>query len=252
MSVITSLPMSQTKEGLRRHLNMPDEIYTAMAKEADRIYKQLTIDKRHLKSNCKTKPPYDWNDVVEKSKDDAMRQLSGGGSSRTAPYWQMAEESETSPNWIAKWFLYHKFRYRDGRNKSKGSSSGHKGGHRSSSHRGGEGGKGEGSSSQDYGTEYAEYDTNSRQTMPRSTLVSGYDSQQEPYYPNYTTYTTAGTSSLPSDYGNIVYANNRIMSPRTTSASSQYSYSYTSHMNDHPGQVGKKIFDPVKDDWVHK
>ena len=62
------------------------------------------------------------------------------------------------------------------------------------SHRG-EGGKGEGSSSHDYGTEYSEYDTNSRQTMPRSTLASEYDSHQEPYYPNYTTYTTGMKSS---------------------------------------------------------
>ena len=48
-----------------------------------------------------------------------MMQLARNGSSRTAPYWRIAKGSVLSPNWIAKWFLYHKFRYRDGRNKSK-------------------------------------------------------------------------------------------------------------------------------------
>ena len=64
-------------------------------------------------------PPYDWNDMTEKSKDDALTQLAENGCPQAAPYWHLAKGSESYLNWIAKWFLYHKFRYRDGRNKLK-------------------------------------------------------------------------------------------------------------------------------------
>jgi hypothetical protein len=89
----------------------------AFQKEADIVYKQLTSEKRHLKSNCKRKPPYDWSDIVEKSKDDAMRLIAQGGTPHTSYYWRIGD-SPSEENWVARWFLYHKFRYRDGRNKN--------------------------------------------------------------------------------------------------------------------------------------
>jgi len=118
------LSMSQTKDELLRHLSMTSETYAMMAKEADGVYKWLTSDKTHLKKNCKRKPPYDWSDIQEKAKDDAMVRIAQGQSDHTRFYWQQATPTSDCPNWIARWFLYHKFRYRDGRNRntiSKGS-----------------------------------------------------------------------------------------------------------------------------------
>jgi len=115
---VTVLSMSSTKEDLVRNLNMSNESYALMAKEADIIYKRLILDKRHLKNNCKRRPPYDWSDIVEKSKDDAMRLIAAGGTPHTSYYWNLAAETDDCPNWIARWFLYHKFRYRDGRNRN--------------------------------------------------------------------------------------------------------------------------------------
>jgi hypothetical protein len=94
---------------------------TLAQKEADKVYKWLTLDEKHLKKNLKRKPPYEWSDVTEKSKSDAMIILARSDDARTAPYWQLANESSSDgcPNWIARWFLYHKFRYRDGRNKGR-------------------------------------------------------------------------------------------------------------------------------------
>jgi len=93
-------------------------------KQVDRVYKDLTSNKSNLKRNCKRKPPYDWSDIVEKAKDRAMEEIARGGDSVTSYYWSLAVPTEDCPNWIARWFLYHKFRYRDGRNRNptKGSS----------------------------------------------------------------------------------------------------------------------------------
>jgi hypothetical protein len=96
-------------------------------KETDRVYKWLTSDKRHLKKNCKRKPPYDWSDIVEKSKDEAMARIAQSDDPHTSYYWKLATPTEDCPNWIARWFLYHKFRYRDGRNRNptRGEDGGH-------------------------------------------------------------------------------------------------------------------------------
>ncbi|TAQ84454.1 hypothetical protein B7494_g7221 [Chlorociboria aeruginascens] len=120
MSTLAPLAMSQKKEDLLRHLNMSPETYALMAKETDLVYKELTSNKRHLKKNCKRKAPYDWSDIVEKSKDEAMATIARSAQSEhTAYYWDLAGPStDDCPNWIARWFLYHKFRYRDGRNRT--------------------------------------------------------------------------------------------------------------------------------------
>lgn len=118
---VPALGMSQTKEELLKQLNMRSETYSLMSKETDRIYKWLTSDTVHLKKNCTRDPPYDWNDITEKSKYEAMLILSHSGDDHTSSFWERADESnsEGCPNWIAKWFLYHKFRYRDRRNRNR-------------------------------------------------------------------------------------------------------------------------------------
>ncbi|TVY27206.1 hypothetical protein LHYA1_G004665 [Lachnellula hyalina] len=144
MARLAPLAMSQTKDELLGHLNMGTKTYTMMAtsipveiinlnvnghnclltalpiqKEADKYYKWLTTDKHHLKENCKRIPPYDWSDINEKSKDEAMKLIAKSGDAQTSYYWNLAGSSpDECPNWIARWFLYHKFRYRDGRNRN--------------------------------------------------------------------------------------------------------------------------------------
>lgn len=104
-------------------------------KEADGVYKWLTADKTHLKKNCKRKPPYDWSDIQEKAKDDAMGHIARIGNEYTSYYWNLATPTPDCPNWIARWFLYHKFRYRDGRNRNPDKEEDGKHHNRSSKHR---------------------------------------------------------------------------------------------------------------------
>ncbi|PMD34927.1 hypothetical protein L207DRAFT_437196 [Hyaloscypha variabilis F] len=124
MAALAPLSMSQTKDDLVKHLNMDAETYAQMAKETDVVYKWLTSEKHHLKENCKRKPPFDWSDIKEGSKDEAMRRIAQSGNPHTQWYWRLATETDDCPNWIARWFLYHKFRYRDGRNRNPTKSSG--------------------------------------------------------------------------------------------------------------------------------
>ncbi|KAG9239510.1 hypothetical protein BJ875DRAFT_351819, partial [Amylocarpus encephaloides] len=112
------LVMSNTKDDLLKALNMNAEIYTAMAKEADQVYRWLTQERYHLKDNCSRKPPYDWSDIRDKSKDEAYIRIAQSGDATTSHYWALAQPTSECPNWIARWFLYHKFRYRDGRNRN--------------------------------------------------------------------------------------------------------------------------------------
>jgi len=46
-----------------------------------------------------------------------MLRLAKSENVYTSYYWVLAAPKEGCPNWIARWFLYHVFRYRDGRNK---------------------------------------------------------------------------------------------------------------------------------------
>jgi len=83
----------------------------------DRIYNWLTSDPYHLKDNSSREPPYDWSDISERSKDLAIGHIVGDATYETSEYWALAEPTTECSNWIAKWFLYHKFRYRDGRSR---------------------------------------------------------------------------------------------------------------------------------------
>ncbi|KAH9217137.1 hypothetical protein DL95DRAFT_295787 [Leptodontidium sp. 2 PMI_412] len=132
---VAPIAMSQTKEDLLKHLNLPAETYALMAKETDVIYNWLISHKSHLKENGKRKAPYDWSDVQERAKDDAMAMIAQGGDQFTEYFWGLGVAEDNNPNWVAKWFLYHKFRYRDGRNRTQRSGQKHHDKHGSSKHK---------------------------------------------------------------------------------------------------------------------
>ncbi|TVY47751.1 hypothetical protein LOCC1_G002735 [Lachnellula occidentalis] len=221
MAGLAPLAMSQTKDELLGHLNMGTETYIMMAvsylafarspslsaiinldvkdhkcllmtlpfqKEADRYYQWLTTDKYHLKENCKRKPPYDWSDINEKSKDEAMKLIAESGNAQTSYYWNLAGPSpDECPNWIARWFLYHKFRYRDGRNRNmpsngdSGKSPSQHSSHQRPHH--------QHSASASSSTSSAYYDTQAYGSMTSESSSSGYEND----YGSYDTRTSSHT-----------------------------------------------------------
>lgn len=92
--------------------------FNILQKEADKVYVWLTSDRKNLKWNCeKDAPPYDWSDMQEMNKDNAIARLATSGTVETERYWKLAGSGPDSDNWIARWFIYHLFRHRDRRNR---------------------------------------------------------------------------------------------------------------------------------------
>jgi len=114
-----ALPRSESKAKLLKHLNMPEKIYILLTREADVVYKELVGDKRNLKPRQRNfDPPYDWNDLSERSREDAVNKLAAGGDSITRDFWQKGSVTlKYGLPWLPTWFLYKLFRHRDGRAK---------------------------------------------------------------------------------------------------------------------------------------
>ncbi|TGO88059.1 hypothetical protein BPOR_0186g00010 [Botrytis porri] len=106
------LAMSKTKDDLLKHLNLDFETYALMAvrfifflydlittllKETDIVYQWLVAEKQHLKKNCKGKPPYDWCDILEQSKDHAIELIAQNATDQTAYYWSLARPTLDCP-----------------------------------------------------------------------------------------------------------------------------------------------------------
>ncbi|KAF7910024.1 uncharacterized protein EAF01_003742 [Botrytis porri] len=72
------LAMSKTKDDLLKHLNLDFETYALMA-------------------NCKGKPPYDWCDILEQSKDHAIELIAQNATDQTAYYWSLARPTLDCP-----------------------------------------------------------------------------------------------------------------------------------------------------------
>lgn len=157
-------------------------------------------------------PPYNWNDVAEKSKDDALTQLVETGCSRTAPYWQLANGSE-SPKWIARWFLYHKFRYRDGRNKLKHSKK------------------------RGRNDRYDQKRCNTLRTLIQCKESSTSSREKKTAF------------KLKTCMNNVCTDQEVQPVPCTFPVYHQID---TVYIDNHAAQLEKKIFDPAKDEWVYK
>jgi hypothetical protein len=64
-----------------------------------------------LKPYVKKPTPYSWPDISDKAIYECVINICSKGSEETQPFWDkgFAEQGE-SPNWIARWFLYRRFK----------------------------------------------------------------------------------------------------------------------------------------------
>lgn len=53
-------------------------------------------------------PPFDWNHICERSREDAIHRLAGGGDETTAYYWHIGSVPLRGSGlpWLPVWFLY--------------------------------------------------------------------------------------------------------------------------------------------------
>ena len=85
--------------------------------EAIRVYDaQLMGNRGALKPQyARENPPFSANQFSETAFVNAINTIVRNASPQTCDLYQQG--ATTTPNWVARWILYHVCRYRDGRNK---------------------------------------------------------------------------------------------------------------------------------------
>lgn len=84
------------------------------------MWEQLVADPSNRRPHAQHKEePYSYGDFTEMAIDNALQTIAQNASPDTRPFF----EGDPSPNgdryWIARWILYHIFRNRDARNRSR-------------------------------------------------------------------------------------------------------------------------------------
>ena len=78
-------------------------------------YNSLT----NLSKQKAPRTPYKWDDLQETARHREILNIVNRASAYTQPYYQMGRwMSAEEENWVAEWFLWHSFRFRDNRNSS--------------------------------------------------------------------------------------------------------------------------------------
>lgn len=117
--------MSESKAVLMTRLGLAgtegEQIYKLLLEEASNGRDRLSKDPRNLTAYSKSqnppaKPPYKWDELSETARHNEILLIVRNAGYRTQPYYAMGSyRRATEENWVAQWFLWHCFRYRDNR-----------------------------------------------------------------------------------------------------------------------------------------
>ncbi|KAF2739773.1 hypothetical protein EJ04DRAFT_294376 [Polyplosphaeria fusca] len=116
-----ALPQSADRKTLFAKLGLNDQVHRLMLEEAARSRDRLSIDPQnltpHAKSNARVAQPYKWDQLSEMAKYSAQKDLAKYASEYTKPYYEQGwwTNGDNEENWVARWYLWHSFRYRDNR-----------------------------------------------------------------------------------------------------------------------------------------
>lgn len=69
------------------------------------------------KGDARVQQPYRWDQLSETAKHQEILYIANVSSAYTRPYFDKGRYSThvNEENWVARWFLWHSFRYRDNR-----------------------------------------------------------------------------------------------------------------------------------------
>ncbi|KAF2449286.1 hypothetical protein P171DRAFT_189453 [Karstenula rhodostoma CBS 690.94] len=97
-----------------------DRIYLLLYNEAIYGRDRLSGDYNSLTKYSKkhgVRAPYKWDDLSETARHKEILNIVRTASVCTRPYYQMGRwMTAEEENWVAEWFLWHSFRFRDNRN----------------------------------------------------------------------------------------------------------------------------------------
>ena len=92
----------------------------------DRVSSDFNNLTSHSQSSPMIQPPYKWDQLTETARHREILNIAARASDYTKPYFQKGSyrTSVAEENWVAQWFMWHCFRYRDNRPRGAGSNLG--------------------------------------------------------------------------------------------------------------------------------
>ncbi|KAK8213659.1 hypothetical protein IWZ01DRAFT_539588 [Phyllosticta capitalensis] len=113
--------------GLREDCPAHKELYELMKEEAAEGRRRTSQDPSNLVPQCRAdptvQPPYSSNQITETAMHREVLNVYQSASERTRPLYDLGHymDGRNEDNWIIRWLLWHVFRYRDNRNRYRGS-----------------------------------------------------------------------------------------------------------------------------------
>jgi hypothetical protein len=86
-------------------------------KARDRLSKDPGSLTPRSRVDAQVQPDYKWDQLSETAKHQAVLNIASNASPSTRPYFDRGRyyTNVCEENWVARWFLWHSFRYRDNR-----------------------------------------------------------------------------------------------------------------------------------------
>ncbi|KAH7396707.1 hypothetical protein DE146DRAFT_756413 [Phaeosphaeria sp. MPI-PUGE-AT-0046c] len=120
---MSSLPLAQSadKQVLFARLGLNEQIHKILLQEAQQARDSLSRNPINLtdqsRANPSTRTPYKWDEISETAKHREILTLVNNARPPTNYYYAMGryQTNVAEENWVARWYLWHSFRYRDNR-----------------------------------------------------------------------------------------------------------------------------------------
>ncbi|KAF2626175.1 hypothetical protein BU25DRAFT_459714 [Macroventuria anomochaeta] len=129
MSSVTLSPLAQSadKQLLFARLGLNEQVHKLLLGEAQAARDRLSRSEHNLTDQSRADPsvtaPYKWDEISETAKHYEILTVVNNAGPQTRPYYGMGRyvTNVNEENWVARWYLWHSFRYRDNRdNRTRG------------------------------------------------------------------------------------------------------------------------------------
>ncbi|KAF3050315.1 hypothetical protein E8E11_001007 [Didymella keratinophila] len=126
MSYVALSPLAQSadKQLLFARLGLNEQGEAQAAR--DRLSRDPQNLTDHSRNDASITVPYKWDEISETAKHAEILIIVANAGPQTRPYYGMGRymTNVNEENWVARWYLWHSFRYRDNRdNRTRGSAS---------------------------------------------------------------------------------------------------------------------------------
>lgn len=115
------LAQSADKSVLMKRLGLNDRTHRLLLDEAEHARDVMSVHRQNLTDQSRADPavvpPYKWDEISETAKHNQILLIVAGAQPQTRPYYQVGRymTKVAEENWVARWYLWHAFRYRDNR-----------------------------------------------------------------------------------------------------------------------------------------